>query len=135
LLNRVEADGQEALLLYRDALDRAYAVAKPTQVFHHAINVAFLEWALLNDRAAASVSARTALQACAASPVDKWRMATEGEAAIVLGDHAAALKGHDAAPALGATPREQSSMYQQAMFALDLAENVPLAKELRRRFV
>jgi tetratricopeptide (TPR) repeat protein len=135
LFDRAEADAQEALRLYRDALDRSLSANHHSQVFYHAINVAFMEWAFLDDRSAAQVSARTALRACAASPIDKWRLATEGEAAIILGDDSAALTAYEAALTYTPRPRERVSMYQQAIFELDLAENVPLAKRLRDRFI
>jgi pimeloyl-ACP methyl ester carboxylesterase len=135
LHDRVATDAQEALRLYRDALDRSLSAKQQSQIAYHAINVAFLEWAFLDDRAAAQASARTALAACAASPIDKWRLATEGEAALILGNDAAALAAYDATLTLKLKPREKDSIYQQAIFELDLAENVALAKVLRERFV
>ena len=93
LLERRAADAQASLDGYRQALDQARAAHHQPQIYYHAINVAFMEWAYGGDRATAQAMARVALDACAAAPVDRWRRSTEGEAAIILGDDEAALTG------------------------------------------
>jgi pimeloyl-ACP methyl ester carboxylesterase len=135
LLDRRADDAQAALDLYRQALDQARAAAQHTQIYYHAINVAFMEWAYRGDRGTAQVAAQEALSACASAKVDRWRRSTEGEAAIILGDEAAAVTAYHQALALGPSPRETDSMYQQASFELDLADDMPLARRLRELFL
>jgi pimeloyl-ACP methyl ester carboxylesterase len=135
LLDRRAADAQQALGLYRQALDQARAANHQQQVYYHAINVAFLEWAYGDDRAGARATARVALDACAVAKVDRWRRSTEGEAAIILGDDEAALTSYSQALALAPSPREVDSMYQQASFELDLADDLPLARQVHALFL
>ena len=94
-----------------------------------------MEWAYRDDRAAAQSMAGIALAACGLAKVDRWRRATEGEAAIILGEDQAALTAYRQALELGPTPREIDSMYQQASFELDLADNIPLAQTLQALFL
>lgn len=134
LLQRDAADAVEALRLYQSAGEQAQAAGRHDQVFYHAINVAFLTWAFKDDRPAAAMAARQAVDACALAAVDKWRLATEGEAAIILGDDARAEQAYQAALQLAPTPRERDSMFKQASFELDLAENIQLAQRLQALF-
>ncbi len=135
LVERRAEDADASLRWYRQAFEQSRAAGDDRQVYYHAINVAFMEWAYKADRSAARAMADTALAACARSPVDRWRLATEGEAAIILGDDQSALTAYRQALALKPSPREIDSIYQQASFELDLAENVPLARALRGLFV
>jgi tetratricopeptide (TPR) repeat protein len=135
LLERRRIDAHESLRLYREALDTARAADDHPQVYYHAINIAFLEWAFGGNRAAAQATARIALAACAASPPHKWRSATEGEAAIICGDDRAALSAYRQALEAKPDSREIDSMYLQASFELDLADNIVLAKELQGLFL
>ena len=71
----------------------------------------------------------------AAAGVDRWRRATEGEAAIILGDDEAALTAYRQALELTPSPREIDSMYQQASFEVDLADDMTLARKLQALFL
>jgi hypothetical protein len=134
LLERRASDATASLGLYSQAFDQARAANDYAQVYYRAINVAFMEWAYAGDRAGAQANASIALGACALARVDRWRRATEGEAAIVLGDGVAALTAYRQALELRPSPREIDSMYQQASFELDLADDIPLAQELQALF-
>jgi tetratricopeptide (TPR) repeat protein len=134
MLERRSGDGDEALRLYRHAHHQARAASDEQQVSYHAINVAFLDWAYRGDRVAAQAMAQLALDACQRSPMDKWRRATEGEAAIICGDDQAAVNAYRMALELRPSSREIDSMYTQAMFELDLADNIVLAKALQTLF-
>ena len=125
LLSHIEADGQAALDLYTRALNSEGARADGTQAYYHAINVAFMQLAFKKDRAKAEDHARQALAACASIAKDKekppapqWRLATEGEARLILGDKAESLVCYRAAvsPPQQPSPREMRSMYQQALY-------------------
>jgi pimeloyl-ACP methyl ester carboxylesterase len=135
LLERRDEDAKESTRLYRQALDQSREAKKPAQVYYHAINVAFMEWAHNADRPAAQELAHVALAACALAPLDRWRLATEGEASIILGDDQAALTAYRGALELKPSPRETDSMYQQATFELDLADNLELARTLQALFI
>ena len=92
-----EADAYWALGLYSDALETARAAQPETndtisQVFYHAINVAFLKLVAFSDAAAARNMASVALTyAKKTQPPDIWSTATEGEAALHFGDVPQAL--------------------------------------------
>lgn len=124
LLSHVEADGQAALDLYGRALESPGARADGTQTYYHAINVAFMQLAFRKDRRAAETFARQALEACEGSAAGElpqsrqWRLATEGEACLMLGERARSLVCYRAAvaPPQQPTPREMRSMYQQALY-------------------
>ena len=64
---------------------------------------------------AAHTQAQKVLEYCAQSPVEKWRLATAGEAQLLLGNSEGALASYQAAVAAHPTPRELDSMYQQAI--------------------
>jgi predicted TPR repeat methyltransferase len=58
------------------------------------------------------------IEYCKLSPADKWRLATEGEASLYLGEVEAALASYAAALALEPDPREIDSMHRQAVWAV-----------------
>jgi pimeloyl-ACP methyl ester carboxylesterase len=123
---RRKEDGTRAREIYAEAYDVAAAAPEPDdpQAFYMAINVAFMELAL--DPASPAARQRSeawatkALDHTQRSPADKWRMATEGEANLILGKPDVALRSYRMAIALQPTPRELSSMFQQAYHIADL---------------
>lgn len=124
LLGRVAADGEAARQLYEKALNAALAINDYAQAYYHAINVAFFQ--LFSDRqpAAAQATARSVLEYCQKAQAAelasdrKWRLATEGEALIHLGqwNEVEARYRQAIAPEQHATPREIDSMYRQAIY-------------------
>jgi tetratricopeptide (TPR) repeat protein len=111
----------------RDIYTRAYEMAKDDndpQAFYMAINIAFMELALDPLSPAAWQRSQTwavkALEHARRAPKDKWRLATEGEANLILGHPDVALERYRAAIALQPRPRELSSMFQQAYHIADV---------------
>jgi pimeloyl-ACP methyl ester carboxylesterase len=119
-----EADGRRALELYSRGYATAQAASNDQQAFYMAINVAFMELALDPKdpavRQRSSQWATKALDHARRSPVEKWRCATEGEANLVLGNTELALENYRAAIAMQPSPRELSSMFQQAYHVADV---------------
>jgi pimeloyl-ACP methyl ester carboxylesterase len=130
LVEQRRKDADQSLALYRDALAQAEASGDPPQAFYHAINCAFMELAFGGSTTACRDYAARALAHCANATADVWRYATEGEANIYLGNHAAAREAYARAVALGPTPRQTGSMYQQAFRAADLMREEMLGTEL-----
>jgi predicted negative regulator of RcsB-dependent stress response len=56
-----------------------------------------------------------ALEHCDKARRDKWRLATEGEAHLILGNSDQAIESYRHALATEPSPREVDSMYQQAV--------------------
>ncbi|GAB6908980.1 conserved hypothetical protein [Desulfosarcina cetonica] len=87
--DRVDQEARKALALYGEA----YAIAKDkdaAQAYYHGINLAFLSLVYENDLAKAQDLAKKVLEHCAnaekeALPRERmWRLATEGEANLIL---------------------------------------------------
>jgi hypothetical protein len=70
------------------------------------------------------------------APDRKWRLATQGEALLVLGqkERAYICYSQAADPALEAAPRELKSMYQQAICLSRLIGDQSMRRELTRIF-
>jgi tetratricopeptide (TPR) repeat protein len=105
------------------------------QAFYHGINGAFMDLAFGNQPEAerlkaAQIQAQKVLAYCAQSPVEKWRLATEGEAHLILGNTEGALASYQAAVAINPTPRELDSMYQQAIHIASLRGDEQTADHL-----
>ena len=123
LVERRANDADEALKLYQEGFELSEKSGRHDQAFYHGINVAFMQLAYRGEEAAAKETAKKVLAHCAAAKGDKWRMATEGEANLLLGDTEAALKAYRAAVGLSPSPRECDSMYQQAVRVASLVGN------------
>ncbi len=119
-----EEDGLRARDLYARAYGIAKAAGNDPQAYYTGINAAFMVLAL--DPASPAARRRSqewaarALDHARRSPEEKWRLATEGEANLILGDPDAALDRYRAAIATGPSPRELSSMFQQAYHIADV---------------
>ena len=76
-----------------------------------------------------------AAAAGAEKPTEKmWRLATEGEAQLLLGDQKTALRRYASALRCKPEPRQIASMYQQALYLARVFEDNDLAKALRSLF-
>ncbi len=122
LAERRRADAERALDLYSKAFALAEASHDSAQSFYHSINIAFMSLAYRRDRETARTMAAKALDHCSKAPRDKWRLATEGEAHLVLGDAETALESYRSALQQGPGPRELDSMYRQALWVAKLAD-------------
>lgn len=119
LNERVKKDWTDARALYEEGFRQAEIADNHPQAYYHAINISFLDLmgAAVDDPipAAASVMARNALEHCTKSAETAWRLATEGEAMLVLGDLDAAASLYGRAIRAMQSPREISSAYSQAI--------------------
>jgi len=87
--DRAHAD--YSLQLYREALASAQAANHGDQIYYLAINVAFMNFVLLDDAAAAQQMATLALQHATPPGDDVWKTATVAEAHLYFGRTAEAL--------------------------------------------
>ena len=126
ILDRVDQEARTALDLYGSA----YAIAKDkdaSQAYYHGINLAFLALVYEDDRAKARYLAEKVLGHCADAAMEElpkdrmWRLATEGEANLILGKIDIALERYQSA--LGGPsepePWEFTSTSQQALRIVD----------------
>lgn len=120
LAGRRRSDAERALHLYKSALQAAVEKSDHAQAFYHAINVAFMELAFGSDHGAATEMARSALDHCGRAPAGFWRLATEADALMILGETDQALDRYSEAVAARPEPRQLKSMYQQALRLADL---------------
>jgi len=90
-------EAARALELYRRALDIARAADKSEQVYYHAINIAFVEFAGFDNRGVARQMAELALTHCERAPPVYWNIATRAEAQLYLDNPAKALELYRAA--------------------------------------
>ncbi|HUI22359.1 MAG TPA: tetratricopeptide repeat-containing protein [Methylocella sp.] len=144
LLTRHEEDAEGACRYYEEALHLALAGPKPNyvQAYYHGINLAFFALAYGENLEVASVRANEVREYCRKAEVNelakdrKWRLATEAEAALILGDTATAYQCYrEAADRVrGASPRELESMYQQAAYISRLVEDGAVQHELSEIF-
>lgn len=135
LVERRKADAEQALSLYGEGLRLSEERNDHAQAYYHAINVAFMQLAFCKDRSAAKRLAERSLEHCGAvAAPDKWSLATEGEAYLLLGNESDALDRYGKAMVADATPREIESMYQQALKVAGLVSSRETAERLERLF-
>jgi tetratricopeptide (TPR) repeat protein len=118
LVARASSDYYRAKELYKIGLEQAELYGDHDQAFYHAINVAFLELLGLPVTSAVSPSCRAlaerAMEHCKHCAISQWRLATQGEALLILGDSAQAFACYDDAIKLTSSQRDIDSMYSQA---------------------
>jgi hypothetical protein len=142
LLTQKEDDAQRAQALYGEALALARAAGDAAQCYYHAINLTFFDLAFRKDLRAARARATEVLDFCKQAQSNeltgdrKWRLATQGEALLVLGNAEQAYAHYIQAadPAFEAAPRELESMYQQAIYLSRLIGDQSMRRELTRIF-
>lgn len=120
LAERRRADAVRAMELYKQAYDLSAAKPDHEQAHYHGVNIAFMELAYGSDHEAASAMADKVLQHCVQAPRDFWRLATEADANLILGDGSKATSLYREAVAMNPQPRWLKSMYQQALRLADL---------------
>ena len=134
LAERRKADAERARQLYADGFAIADSTQKHDAAFYLGINVAFMDLAYGQDRAAAKAMASKVLNHCQQAPESMWGLATQGEAYLVLGDRPLAAKNYRQALASKPAPRQIESMYHQAMKIADLVSDPGAAAELETIF-
>lgn len=119
LAERDANDLYRARSLYAEGLRLATEQNDHEQAYYHAINVAFLD--LMSPSPGTSVSpnvsemASLALSHCTRSSESHWRLATEAEAQLILGDLGRAISLYSRAISMATSPRAVDSMYSQAI--------------------
>jgi pimeloyl-ACP methyl ester carboxylesterase len=124
LVNQQEQDLERATELYQKGYEAACAEKNAGQCFYHGINLGYLK--LATERLAeAKTLAGAVLQHCAdyatLSQKDMfWRLASEGDAFVILGQKHDGLAKHAQAAALKIQPWQALSMEEQAVRVADL---------------
>ncbi|HEX7159565.1 MAG TPA: tetratricopeptide repeat-containing protein [Edaphobacter sp.] len=122
---------KRALSLYREALD---ASKTPDQISYHAINVAFMELAFVNDRVAAQSMAGLALKNADPPGNDPWKAATVAEAYLYLNRFDEALEEYRRLLTLDAKAwKYQSASLQAGRIAAKIGDRA-LAERLEALF-
>ena len=119
LIERSAADLERARTLYSDGLSRALADKDYEQAYYHGINIAFLDLMASSSTsripAAVQEMAGRVREYCASAERTHWRLATEGEACLMLREIDGAEERYRQAIAMCDSPREIYSMYSQAV--------------------
>ena len=137
---------RHALGLYQEALEKAQRVGDLGQVYYHAINVAFLEFAAFDRVDRACEMATLALENASLDEANAWSVATQAEANLYLGHYDLALDLYRRTLELDTEPWERASMALQAgQIASKLGDTelanmledvfTPTARQLNRIFV
>ena len=134
LLQRKAEDADKVCELYQEGFDLSDKAERHEQAFYHGINVAFMQLAYRNQKAAAQDMAKRVLDHCKAASDGKWRRATEGEAHLLLGEFDDSIKGYQAAVNSKPSPRELDSMYQQALRVASLVADESVAGRIEAIF-
>ncbi len=134
VLERSKKDAERATQLYSEAMVKSEAAEDYDQVYYHAINVAFMALAAEGDKEKARELAKKALDACAQTEDSIWKSATEGEANLYLGNEEEAILGYQAALDRRPSPRQITSMFQQAIRVAEIQDNDAMADRLRAVF-
>jgi hypothetical protein len=115
IVERVEDDAVRARVLYTKAYELSASRSEHAQAFYHGINVAFLDLVYGNKPQQAKEMATKVLQHCAQAERDIWRVATEAEACLYLGEFDTAVKRYSEVVPLNPKPWEERSMLKQAV--------------------
>ncbi|MBF0627547.1 MAG: alpha/beta hydrolase [Magnetococcales bacterium] len=138
LLERQEADWQRARQLYGDALAQAEKIEDHPQIYYHAINVAFLDLMVTPEGKPVPEPvrkmAKKCLKHCAESKKDAWRLATEGEAYLLLDNFSKALSRYAKAIERTDSPREIHSMHAQALRVARRVGGQHAAEKIKKLF-
>jgi pimeloyl-ACP methyl ester carboxylesterase len=134
LLSGLQEGLDMALKYYTDALSIAKNKNDASQIFYHAINLAFLKIAGEDNKTDMKTYAQLALDSCDMNTHDKWELATIAEANLYLGKLDVAENYYRKAAA-GSNARDKSSMYSNAYYGYqavtkDTAKNAAFIKML-----
>ena len=125
---------QHALSLYQAALDQAREMGDASQVYYHAINVAFLEFVAFDRLDRAREMAELALINASVVEENAWSVATQAEANLYLNRRDVALYFYGRMLAFNAEPWEYSSTALQAGQVASKLEDDELADSLEEIF-
>jgi len=138
LRERREDDATRTMELYNEAYGLSEK-SDPRQAYYHAINIAFMNLVFKDSLPAAQAWARRALEHCSAAAKietnpDAWRLATEGEADLLMGNFPEALHLYRDAIATQPDPWQLESMYLQALETARELKNKQVAADLAQTF-
>jgi pimeloyl-ACP methyl ester carboxylesterase len=138
LRERREDDGMRAMELYSQAHGLSEN-SDPAQAYYHAINIAFLKLVFNVSLPEAQIWARRALEHCSAAAKiemvpDAWRLATQGEANLLIGNFPEALLLYREAIATQPDPWQLESMYLQALETARQLKSRKVAADLAQTF-
>ena len=125
---------KRAMDLYWEALEEATTTKDDEQVYYHAINLAFLAYVVFDRKNEAQRHARLALRYSAKAPTTLWRVATEAEAQLYLGQPDRALKLYREVIRMGAERWQLQSAGQQAYSVAQKIGDQALQEELQTLF-
>jgi tetratricopeptide (TPR) repeat protein len=141
LTSRRAEDAERARNLYTEAFATAERRGDHAQAYYHGINVAFFYTAYSHDDQSAHEMASRVLEHCRQAEAGeeklsdrRWRLATEGEAHLLLRDTRMALARYALALKTEPEPWQIASMYQQALYLAQILEDAPLGKRLKTMF-
>ena len=125
---------QHALSLYQEALDKALKMGDASQIYYHAINVAFLEFVAFDRLDRAREMAELALINAAVAEENAWSVATQAEANLYLGRRDVALYFYRRMLSFEAEAWEYSSKALQAGQIASKLKDGELADKLEEVF-
>lgn len=108
-----ESDGDAAFVYYELALEKSVAKKNYSQIYYHAINLAFLSIVVHNDKEEMAEYARQALDAAEKCEDDLWKYATVAEANMYLRNFDRAKEYYAKAAGMAGI-REKISMHLNA---------------------
>jgi hypothetical protein len=120
-----KSDAERAEALYQQAYELSNGASNHSQAYYHAINLAFLKLAYRNDFDGARTLATESLVHCEQARHTVWRLATQGEANLLLANTDIALDRYRQAVAQQPSLREMDSIFQQALRVADLMGDQP----------
>jgi pimeloyl-ACP methyl ester carboxylesterase len=138
--SRVAGEADAAVRLYDEAFRIAEAASDAEQAYYHGINLAFLALVYEASRPKAHALARDVLAHCAAaapgeSPGSRmWRLATEAEAHLILGEIDTAVERYKESLAAQPKPWQLASTSQQALRIADELGDETIARRLLGAF-
>ena len=125
---------QHAMSLYQEALDKARKMGDASQIYYHAINVAFLEFVAFDRLERAREMAELALINASVAEENAWSVATQAEANLYLGRRDVALYFYRRMLSFEAEAWEYSSTALQAGQIASKLKDGELADKLEEVF-
>lgn len=135
-VERRAADAASALEYYQEGYRLALEQQDSSQAYYLAINTAFMSLLFQRDLVTARTWAERALASChdAAHDTSLWRITTEGECLLVLGQNDQALSYYQYALAKGGNPWELRSAYEQAYLIAEHLGQQQTCQDLQQLF-
>ncbi|RXK89234.1 alpha/beta hydrolase [Chlorobaculum sp. 24CR] len=142
LQDRIDEEARTSLTLYDEAYEIAKAKGDFSQAYYHGINLAFLALMYEDDPGKAQGIAQQVLEHCTDAIKNEkandrlWRLATEGEANLILGKIDVARARYESMLKSTPTPEpwQLTSTAQQALLIADKLGDEQVAQSLLKLF-